>query len=247
MSNSGDKFGQRKVKVSGTDDIAVGGTPKVIVLLAVFFAVAALSFVLLGGVKPANLMRAITDLVAPHKSNYISSAASCEQGWVPRAQNDTQLLCFLTTHVERLCNPLERSHLAYIYNAYQTDRAKYYSDVSQRSARSSAELQGLQTELQEAVRKNFDNVKTNIEGHSVKMNDDEMANIIKRMKSAALGGPDGERAEDVRRVPDAQIITALRTVAQQGLIGRLEFGWFPDATISAAFDGLEVSKSQCKI
>lgn len=56
-----------------------------------------------------------------------------------------------------------------------------------------------------------------------------MTRIINKIKNAALGSPNGERAKAVRRVPDEQIIAAFKTVDAQGNFDRGDSRWFPDA------------------
>jgi hypothetical protein len=225
------------------DNIGLGF---ILALLASFLIVGFVTFMFAGGVKFENVKRSVTDLFSHQPNTYQSIAATCEKDWVPRAQNDPQLVCLLTTNIERLCKPEERAHLAYLYDKYAADRDNYKFDVAKRAVRISADMQGLQAELTAATRKNFENIQANIEGRTTVVNGDEMERVIKKMKQAVLGGPDGERAENVKRVPDEQISMAIRNLAEQGYITKWDFGWFPDALISAGFSDVTIIKDNCK-
>jgi hypothetical protein len=242
----GKNFGKREsqnMPIGHRDSVSFG----LRVAVVVFLLVAGLgAFMFASGIKIENVMRSFTDVFGQAPNTYQSAASECEKDWVPRAQNDPQLMCLLTTHIERLCKAEEREHLVYVYNKYSAARVSYYADVAQRALHISADMQGLQEELAAATRKNFDSIKANIEGRATVVAGDDMARVIAKMKQVALGGPDGERAENVRRVPDEQIALAIRTLAEQGYIGKWDFGLLPDKLVAAGFSGVIMKQDKCQ-
>jgi hypothetical protein len=240
-----DKFGKRKVLEPQPRNDAVG-FGFIFLVLALAAALGTVVFFFASGAKFENVKRAFSDLLAATPNHYHSVAAECEKDWVPRAQNDPQLMCLLTTKLQRLCNSDERAHLAYFYNKYAADRAKYVAEVADRNVRIAANLQGLQNELKAAMQENFKNIQANIEGHPTRVNDDKMAAVIKKMKDAALGGPDGERAENVKRVSDVEITQAIKNLAERGYMTKWDFAWWPDQLVAAGFSGVGTVQEQCK-
>jgi len=190
----------------------------------------------------------VASLWGGNAADYNSVAAACTKGWVPRAQNDTQLLCLMNTNVARLCNPEERAHLVAMYNRYSKDRGRFEDDRTARGLRAAVVMQGTQGELRDALQSNFKDLQARIDGTVSPSSGvpDRLSGYFAKVNDAAGQSEDERVAERVPRVSDRVIASAIRRLAAAGYVGKWDFGWLPDSIVRSAFDGLDNSANTCK-
>jgi hypothetical protein len=215
-------------------------------IVAIFALVLGVTILFAGGSDFSKRL-GVASLFGSNSANYPSIAASCAQGWVPRAQNDTQILCFLTKKINRLCNSQEQSHLVAMYNRYLSDRGRYEVDKAAFEMRQVVVLQSTQGELQDAVRANFKDIQARIDGSvSTRVGvPDRLSGYFKKLREDA-GMSDQERAAaNVKRVSSREIVMAIRFVGEAGYMRKSDFAWFPDIFVEKAFTDLAKAANPC--
>lgn len=158
--------------------------------------------------------------------------AQCRGDWVPVAINTPTLLCYMTTQPERLCDPKERSQFAMLVREYRTSRDAYETQVL---------VGGL----------------TGMSGRGGLRLDIGSGNTA---SATAAGAPSGDHvifadasadsgpfaaARKLKQVPDGDIISRFRDLAQKGYIAKSDFGWFVDPLIDKALKDLGPVHSEC--
>jgi hypothetical protein len=240
-----DEYGDEVFEIDDDSAKQGSGFGFIFAMVAFFAGVTAATFFYASGVNPIS-SASISSLLGG-SNHYKSVASSCEQGWVPRAQNDLPMLCYLTTSVSRLCDPDERSHLARVYKRYKNDRSAYEADRNLSGLRAVVALQTSRGELQSALQSTFRNIQANIDGKSSGgISDDPVGAVFKKINNAASGGEAGRRANAVQRVSDSQIVLALRHVGAAGYMSKWDYGWFADGFVADAYDGLDTKVDPCK-
>jgi hypothetical protein len=152
----------------------------------------------------------------------------CGPLWVPRAQNDPALTCYLQKRPERFCDPAERESLVWTFNQYVTDRTAYLSDL--KSALVAISIQaGLNNT---AANRNSDDP---LEGLNK-----ATATVAKDMKARGIGA-----AMNIVTIPRSKMANYIRTLAEKGYLKAEDFGWWPDSLITRGFDGIADVKSPC--
>jgi hypothetical protein len=152
----------------------------------------------------------------------------CQRLWVPRAQNDPALICYLQTRPERLCDPAERESLVWTFNQYVSDRATYLSD-----------LKGALVAI--SVQTGLNNSQSNRQGNDpLAALNKATATVAKDMKSKGIGA-----AMNVVTIPRSKMAKYFRALAEKGYIQQDDFGWWPDSLITRGFEGISNVKSPC--
>jgi hypothetical protein len=216
-------------------------------IAGIFAAVFGGTFFFSGGLPSGGLNFA--SLMGSNATNYNSSVSSCVKGWMPRAQNDTQLMCLLNNNIARLCNPQERDYMVAMYNRYTTDRGRYEDDQTARGLRAAVVLQGTQGELRDALKSQFKELESVIKNDGVVPSrgvEDHVGGYFKKLNDVAGLNEEERAAEKVPRVPEMTKVLALRRLAAAGYMTKFDFGWFPDEMLSQAFEGYEKAESPCK-
>lgn len=153
--------------------------------------------------------------------------STCERLWVARAQNDPALACYLKQKVSRLCDPVEREHLSWIFERYTHDRAAFGVDMA-------ATLVSVNVNLNKemAENPNGDAMAAMRKGSQIVSRDIETNGIAAAMRNDMI--------------PRKTLLAVISDLGKKGLIAESDFGWFPDSLITQAFLDVDSSKITSK-
>ncbi len=154
--------------------------------------------------------------------------AQCGKLWVPRAQNDPALTCYLQTRIERLCDPAERDTLVWVFNRYVSEREIYLADLRGALIAISAQY-GIKSALARAKR---DVPLGNLS--------EATRRVATDMKSKGVGA-----SMNVDIIPRSKMAGFIRVLGAKGYLQREDFGWWPDSLVTRGFDGVGDVKSPC--
>jgi hypothetical protein len=164
-----------------------------------------------------------------------SADTACAPLWVINARNDPAIHCYLTTDISRLCKPSERVHLAKTFRSYHREANRYVANVLVRMfgplifpSVTASQVGAAQEEA-----------RVSIMGEPAGKNykPGAMRDLAEtRMKDLERFNVDGlDQALAVQRLPDEEIIAAVKKIAESGLMSQDDFGWFADTFIDDAF------------
>lgn len=148
--------------------------------------------------------------------------ATCRTGWTAGLPNGKQLQCYLTTHIERLCQPEERRHLVQVMTQYSTDTGPF-----ERAFLAASLGMALKAQT-EGYKLGYLSAKVSGERDAPHPDEKQMAEDWQEISSTAADlnrGPDEvmRRAKDL--VPQYQLINEVKALMLKDLIAREDFGW----------------------
>ncbi len=151
------------------------------------------------------------------------SDSTCEGLWINRAQNDPALACYLKHKVSRLCDPVEREHLSWIFERYTHDKAAFGVDMA-------VTLASVNFNTNKQMAENPDG--------DAMLAMSKAGQIVSRELKA--NGIAAAMRNDM--IPRNVLVDAITDLGKKGLIDVNDFGWFPDSLITQAFIDVDVSK-----
>ena len=148
----------------------------------------------------------------------------CESKWVENARNDPALVCYLSSHTDRFCQPNERRHLAYVVERYLLDQERFGRQLA-------ISLAGVRSRANNS------------------QNGEIQATLNAAYKTEAQRLKDNgmEKAMKVRARKDEDLTVLLRALATRGLVEVQDFGRSPPDFILKAFLDLGQINKTCEI
>jgi hypothetical protein len=214
-------------------------------MVGLFLAVSGGTYMYSSGINPLSAGVNVSSLTAMVglSSNYVSgSDARCNSGWREGYPNDTQLLCYLTQDIRRLCKPEERKHFVAVLSRYRSDKTAYDAKfaVSMFGMIGKAQTEGIMMGVA-AAKMEHDMQNPNISDEK-KMQ--QMDNVI-GMGQDIMEGPNKLISERGAAVSQRKLVEGLRTLMSSGIMSKSDFGWFADDLVYPATKDLVVKGSVC--
>lgn len=155
-------------------------------------------------------------------ADYVSPLdATCGKGWTKDLPNGKQLRCYLTTKIERLCQPEEQRHLVLVMQKYSEDAAAFQAafTVSSLSMIAKIPTQGLKL--------GYLSAKVQHENDKTHPDEQKILEDMKEIGSAAAdlnSGPNEvmKRAKDL--VPEYELVNDVKVLMLKDLIATADFG-----------------------
>lgn len=212
-------------------------------VVGIFLAVSGGTFYFSGAGNPLKGF-SVSSVLGGVPANFKSRAdMACAGHWSKGERNDTSILCYLTTDVERLCDIRERQHLASKLSEYRSDRSVFETKALAEGVKTVTSLSGALTQTFNEVQKEiamFDSISNdsgNANYRAQRRNSSHSSNSGEPGSAliAAFGGFNNLTAS---RAPDGQIAQSIRKLAGQGYVTKWDFGLLPDSLVVRAFTDL---------
>jgi hypothetical protein len=211
-------------------------------ILALFLAVSGGTYIFTSGTNPLKSIN-IASISMPWSSGYVSVVdKSCGAGWREGYPNDTQLKCYLTQNIKRLCKPEEQKRLVAVLSRYRDDKSRYDAGfaVSMVGMIGKAQTEGMAMGMA-AAKMERDMRDPNV---SQEKQMEQMDNVI-GMGQDIMEGPNSLMRNRGEVVPQQQLVNAIREIMNAGLMSKSDFGWFPDDLVYIAGKNVRVKGKVC--
>jgi hypothetical protein len=165
----------------------------------------------------------------------------CGKDWGESLPNDTQLRCYLTTDVKRLCGPRERQHLVSVIGRHEKDNAAFERAIMMATISTIPQMQSRSVELglasarvQESQKNNDMNGFDKNLGETLNITDDILKKPMELLQKA--------RKTDL---PSRELEAAITSLMSKGLLSTSDFGWFTPGLVKRAAEKVKQVKPVC--
>jgi hypothetical protein len=145
----------------------------------------------------------------------------CKAKWVSGARNDPALSCYMTTKVERLCDPRERTHFRAVLKQYEADRSLY----------DAALLKYLLL-----TQKNF---QTSPEEDTLKRLD-----VASKTAAQDVATDNMQKAFSMELLLESEFSELVGNLSRRGFMTKADLGWWPPDYFSGAITKVDESAPQ---
>lgn len=169
--------------------------------------------------------------------------ARCGVGWTEGKYNGKQLKCYLTTHIDRLCDPQERKHLVYIIDRYVEDSYKWKRSFAVSSLGTLSKLYSRNMELgakaaalqMEMSKPDQDPARTA-----------ELMDDVNEVVEDVMGSPNRMLADGIGEfISEDELIADLGVLLTMGYISESDFGWYDNPLVKKAAETVKPGASAC--
>jgi hypothetical protein len=226
----------------GDDDGSTFNAGFIASILALFLTVSGGTYFFTTGTNPLKSIN-VASISMPWSSGYVSVVdKSCGAGWRDGYPNDTQLKCYLTQNIRRLCKPEEQKRLVAVLSRYRDDKSRYDAGfaVSMVGMIGKAQTEGMAMGMA-AAKMERDMRDPNVSDENKFA---QMDNVV-GMGQDIMEGPNSLIQNRGETVPEQQLVNAIREIMNSGIMSKSDFGWFPDDLVYVASKNVAIKGKVC--